>query len=377
METINRFLKTGRESFFLLGPRGTGKSTFIRTMYPHALSLDMLRPDVFRNYSAYPERLRETVLANKEKTTIVIDEIQKAPQLLEVVHSLIEEKKGLQFILTGSSARKLRRAGVNLLAGRALMKHMHPFLASELKGLFKLDKALRDGMIPVVLNSEDAGGALQAYVDLYIREEVLQEGFTRNIGNFTRFLETVSYSHGSVLNVSNVARESQVERKVVEGYLGILEDLLLSFRVSVFTKRAKRATAAHPKFYFFDTGLYSALRPSGPLDRTEERAGEALEGLIGQHLRAWLDYRHPGAQLFYWRTSAGSEVDFIVYGKNLFWAVEVKNGKAVHPQDVRALKTFGEDFPSAKRFLVYRGNERYLRDGILITPCTDFLLGLE
>ncbi|HAS54915.1 MAG: ATPase [Nitrospirae bacterium GWC2_57_13] len=377
METIGRFLKTGRESFFLLGPRGTGKTTIIRTQYPHALFLDMLRPDVFRNYSAYPERLRETVLANKDKKTIVIDEIQKAPQLLEVVHSLIEEKKGLQFILTGSSARKLRTAGVNLLAGRAVMKHMHPFLAAELQGRFKLDEALQRGMIPVVLDSGDPGAALQAYVDLYIREEVQQEGLTRSIGNFTRFLETVSYSHGSILNISNVARESQVERKVVQGYIGILEDLLLSYRLPVFSKRAKRATAAHPKFYFFDTGLYSALRPSGPLDRAEERAGEALEGLVGQHFRTWIDYRHPGAQLFYWRTSAGSEVDFIIYGKNVFWAVEVKNGKTVHPQDLRPLKAFGEDYPGAKRFLLYRGSERLVRDGISIVPCADFLLALE
>lgn len=377
METISRFLKTGKESFFLLGPRGTGKTTIIKTLYPHALFLDLLRPDVFRNYSAYPERLRETVLAHKDKKEIVIDEIQKAPQLLEVVHSLIEEKKGLQFILTGSSARKLRTAGVNLLAGRALMKHMHPFLAAELKGRFKLDKALQRGMIPVVLDSGDPDAALQAYVDLYIREEVQQEGLTRSIGNFTRFLETVSYSHGSILNISNVARESQVERKVVQGYIGILEDLLLAYRVPVFTKRAKRATAAHPKFYFFDTGLYSVLRPSGPLDRTEERSGEALEGLVGQHLRAWLDYRRPGAQLFYWRTSAGSEVDFIVYGKDLFWAVEVKNGRAVHPQDLRPLKAFGEDYPGAERFLLYRGTEQLVREGISIMPCADFLLGLE
>lgn len=377
METIRRFLKAEKQSFFLLGPRGTGKSTFIKTAYPEALYIDLLLPDVFRNYTAYPERLREVVHAQKGKKTVVVDEVQKAPQLLEVVHSLIEEKKGLQFILTGSSARKLRKAGVNLLAGRALMKHMHPFTATELKELFDLEKALSVGLIPLVLNSADPIATLQAYVDLYLREEVQMEGLTRNIGNFSRFLETVSFSHGAVLNVSNVARECQIERKVVEGYIGILEDLLLAYRIPVFTRRAKRAVASHPKFYFFDAGIFNILRPSGPLDRPEEKSGAALEGLVCQHLRAWIDYAHPGCQLHYWRTSAGSEVDFVVYGKDMFSAIEVKNAATIHPQDLRALKSFGEDYPEAKRFLVYRGNERLIRDGISIEPANEFLLGLK
>ncbi len=263
METIRRFLKVEKESFFLLGPRGTGKSTLIKKEFSEALYLDLLLPDVFRNYSAYPERLRELVHAHREKRTIIIDEVQKVPQLLEVVHSLIEEKRGIKFILAGSSARKLRKAGVNLLAGRAVMKHMHPFMAAELKELFNLDKALQSGMIPLVLNSTDPASTLQAYVDLYLREEVQMEGLTRNIGNFSRFLETVSFSHGAVLNISSVARECHMERKIVEGYVGILEDLLLAYRLPVFTRRAKRAVAAHPKFYFFDTGIYATLRPSG------------------------------------------------------------------------------------------------------------------
>lgn len=377
MELIRRFLKADKGSFFLLGPRGTGKSTFIRKAFPKALYIDLLLPDVFRNYIAYPERLREAVNAQRGKKTVIVDEVQKAPQLLEVVHSLIEEKRGTQFILTGSSTRKLRKAGVNLLAGRALMKHMHPFMAAELKGLFDLEKALQVGMIPLVLDSTYPVSTLQAYVDLYLREDVQMERLTRNIGNFTRFLEAISFSHGSVLNVSNVARECQIERKVVEGYIGILEDLLLSFKIPVFTRRAKRAVAAHPKFYFFDAGIFNILRPSGPIDRSQERSGVALEGLVAQHIRAWIDYRHPGCGFYYWRTSAGSEIDFILYGDGIFHAIEVKNAATVHPQDLRALKTFGKDYPEAKRFLVYRGNERLLRDGISIEPATEFLLGLE
>lgn len=377
METIGRFLSTEKQSFFLLGPRGTGKSTFIRKAFPGAVYIDLLLPDVFRNYSAYPERLREMVHAQGKSKTVIIDEVQKAPQLLEVVHSLIEEKRGLQFILTGSSARKLRKGGVNLLAGRALMKHMHPFMAAELKGLFDLKKALQAGMIPLVLNSPDPAETLHAYVDLYLREEVQMEGLTRNIGNFSRFLETVSFSHGAVLNTSNVARECQIERKVVEGYIGILEDLLLAYRIPVFARRAKRAVVSRPKFYFFDSGIFNTLRPSGPLDRPEEKTGAALEGLVAQHIRAWIDYRHPGCRLHYWRTSAGSEVDFIVYGKETFMAIEVKNSAIIHPQDLRALKTFGEDYPEAKRYLIYRGEERLKKDGISIEPAAEFLLGLK
>jgi predicted AAA+ superfamily ATPase len=377
METISRFLKLGKQSSFLLGPRGTGKSTLVKKQFPNALYIDLLLPDVFRNYAARPERLREVVHAERGKKTVIIDEIQKVPELLEVVHNLIEEKRGIQFILTGSSARKLRRAGVNLLGGRLLMQHMHPFMAAELKDLFDLDEALQLGMIPLVFNSTAPLPTLQAYVDLYLREEVQMEGLTRNIGNFSRFLESVSFSHGALLNISNVARECQIERKLVEGYINILEDLLLAFRLPVFTKRAKRAVASHPKFYFFDAGIFNVVRPSGPLDRVEEKSGAALEGLVAQHLRAWIDYFHPSCTLFYFRTSAGSEVDFVVYGKEVFQAIEVKNSATVHPQDLRSLKSFGQDYPQAKRILLYRGKEKLLRDGISIVPAGEFLSGLS
>ncbi|MDP2862418.1 MAG: ATP-binding protein [Desulfobacterales bacterium] len=373
MEKVSRFFESEQQSFFLLGPRGTGKSTTIKDLYPDALYIDLLLPDVHRFYLARPERLRETVLAEKDKNVIVLDEIQKAPQLLEVVHNLMEEKKGRQFILTGSSARKLKKTGADLLAGRALMKHMHPFIAAELKNEFDMEKALKHGTIPVVLDSNNPSASLQAYIDLYIREEVQMEGLTRNVGNFARFLETMSFSHGCVLTISNIARECGVERKTVEGYLYILEDLLLAYRLPVFTKRAKRATVQHSKFYFFDTGIYTALRPSGPLDRPEEKGGPALEGLVAQHLKAWIDYRHPEARLFYWRTSAGSEVDFVVYGKDLFRAIEVKHADTVHPKDLHGLKAFGEDYPEAERTLLYQGREKLLRDGIMIEPCQNFL----
>jgi predicted AAA+ superfamily ATPase len=378
MEKVIRFFKPEKQSFFLLGPRGTGKSTLIKDRYPDAVSIDLLMPDTYRTYLAYPERLRELVYAHKDAKTFVIDEVQKVPQLLDVVHSLMEEKRGRrQFILTGSSARKLKKTGTDLLAGRAVVKRMHPFTAAELGESFRLDTALRYGMIPVVRDSDKPPASLQAYIDLYIREEVQMEGLTRNIGAFARFLEAASFSHGSVLNISNISRECGVERKTIEGYLNILEDLMLAYRIPVFTKRSKRATAQHPKFYFYDTGIYQHLRPSGPLDRPEEKAGAALEGLVAQHLRAWLDYQHPDARLFYWRTSAGSEVDFVVYGKDLFLAIEVKNATTIHPQDLRPLKSFGEDYPEAKLMLLNRGREKLKKENILVQSCDTFLLNLN
>jgi predicted AAA+ superfamily ATPase len=376
MEKIKRFFKVPKQSFFLFGPRSTGKSTLIKDFFPNALYFDLLLPDVFRNYSARPERLIELVHANPDKKVIVLDEVQKVPELLDVVHNLLEEKKERQFILTGSSARKLKKTGIDLLAGRALVKHMHPFLAAELKDKFNLEKALKYGLIPIILNSANHTDSLEAYVDLYIREEIKSEGLTRNIGAFSRFLEAISFSHGAVLNMSNISRECQVERKVVEGYINILEDLLLAFRIQVFLKRAKRAVSSHPKFYFFDAGIYQRLRPSGPLDRPQEITGGALEGLVAQHLRAWLHYKNIAGNLYFWRTVSGNEVDFIVYGKDIFWAIEVKNAVSIHPQDLRSLKTFGADYPEAKRLFLYRGKEKLVRDGITIQPCEEFLFSL-
>jgi len=194
---------------------------------------------------------------------------------------------------------------------------------------------------------------------------------------FRRFLEAVSFSHGSVLNLSNIARECEVNRKTAEGYLAILEDLLLAFRLPVFTKRAQRAVVSHPKFYLFDTGVFRGLRPAGPLDRPEEIEGTALEGLVAQHLRAWAAYSSSRFDLFYWRTAAGSEVDFVVYGASGFWAIEVKNTARIRPEDLRPLRSFGQDYPQCELIFLHRGGEQLRRDGILCLPCGEFLQQLR
>lgn len=378
MEVLTpRIFTPPEESFFLFGPRGTGKSTWLRTRYSDALQIDLLDPEVFRTYSAHPERLTEVVSGNPGKKQIILDEVQKVPDLLDVVHALIEEKRGIQFILTGSSSRKLKRTGVDLLAGRALTCSLFPFIASELKESFDLSTALTSGMVPLITRAKDPEKALKAYVSLYVTEEVRSEGFVRNIGSFSRFLEAISFSHGSVLNVSNVARECQVERKVVENYISILEDMLLSYRLPVFSKRAKRAMASHPKFYFFDAGVFRSFRPTGPLDRPEEIAGTALEGLVAQHLIAWNSYRGSKNALSYWRTRSGNEVDFVLYGKEVFWAIEVKNSTRVEESDLQSLRSFKADYPECETFLLYRGKDRLLKQGVPCIPCEQFLLELD
>ena len=324
--------------------------------------------------SARPERLRQLVEGSNQ-TDVVVDEIQRVPELLNVVHDLMESGEKRRFLLTGSSARKLRRGGVDLLAGRAVNLTMHPFMAAEVP-TFDLDRALDIGMLPLVAGSPDPTATLHAYATLYLDEEVKLEGWARDIGQFARFLETVTFSHGAVLNVANVAREAQVERKTIAAYIEVLEDLLLAFRLPVFTRRAKRETTQQPKFYLFDAGVFRSLRPRGPLDRLSEIGGAALEGLVAQHLRAWIAYSRGDTRLFFWRTRSGVEVDFVVYGDLGFMAVEVQNSPTVRANDLRPLRTFMADYPEAKPLLLYRGSEELMIDGIRCMPVERFLRGL-
>jgi predicted AAA+ superfamily ATPase len=374
---IERFFTAPTDSFFIFGPRGTGKSTWLKRTFPDAYHVDLLDDRTFRAHIAHPERINQIVKANPHQRSYIIGEIQKAPALLDSIHSLIEEYKTHQFILTGSSARKLRRGGVNLLAGRALLTHLHPFMAAELGADFSLDTALRNGLIPLIVSANTPDKTLATYVALYLKEEVKEEGLVRDIGAFARFLEAISFSHGSILNLSNIARECQVSRKIVENYLSIMEDLLLGYKIPVFTKRARRAMTAQPKFYLFDAGVYYHLRPRGPLDSPDEIGGMALEGLVLQHLQAWCDYSSGQVKCYFWRSRGGAEVDFVVYGEHHFHALEVKNAKEIHPKSLRSLKTFLIDYPEASAILLYRGIEKLVVDGIFCCPVDDFLLQLK
>ena len=373
MRHIIRNFKEPGQSFFLLGPRGTGKTTWIRDHFKNAVWIDLLLPNEMHYYAANPERLISTVEGTEDCKTIVIDEIQKVPELLSVVHYLIEQKKGFQFILTGSSARKLKRSGIDLLAGRALLKFMNPFTAAEIGSLFKLEKALEIGMLPLAWDNSNPHAVLKTYTALYLKEEVQAEGLVRNIGDFARFLEIMSFSHGASLNLNNIAAECGVSRSTVANYLQILQDMLLGYTLSVFTKRAQRALASHPKFYLFDAGVFQSLRPRGPLDRPEEICGVALEGLVVQHLKAWIDEQMEHYELTFWRTRGGSEVDFVIYGEKYFWGIEVKNSNTISRSDLSGLKAFREDYPEAELFFLYRGTRRLMQDNILCIPVEEFL----
>ena len=338
--------------------------------------VDLLRSEEYRRLAARPERLRERVRAAPPGTDVVVDEVQRVPELLNVVHHLIESGGGYRFVLTGSSARKLRRGGVNLLGGRALMRSMHPFMAGELGCRFDLDTSLRLGTVPTVVSSDDPKSALAAYASLYVEQEVRAEGLARDVGSFSRFLEAASFSHAATLNISEVARECETSRSTVAGYIELLEDLLLAFRLPVFTRRAKRRLVAHPRFFYFDCGVFRSLRPAGPLDRPTEIGGPALEGLVAQHLRAWLAYSGNDARLYYWRTRGGAEVDFVLYGAGGFWAFDVMNADRVRPADLRGLASFRDEYPEARRILLYRGEHRLVRKGVLCLPVEAFLVGL-
>lgn len=362
----------GKQSFFLFGPRGTGKTSWLKTMIPNGLYIDLLDQEVYFNLLKNPHDI-EAMIPKGFKDWIIIDEVQKIPPLLNEVHRLIEKKR-YRFILTGSSARTLKRKGVNLLAGRALYYKMFPLTAMELGTDFEIKKSLQLGHLPMVYSKEvDPEKYLQAYIHVYLREEVMQEGLVRNAGAFARFLQTASFSQGSTLNITEVAREVGIERKTVEDYFQITEDLLLARRIPVFTKRAKRKTVSHPKFYYFDVGVYRALRPMGPFDLPEEAEGPGLESLVLQEILAINHYFDLNYEIFFWRTTDQLEVDFILYGPKGLVAIEVKRSKKITSGDLKALKAFKSDYPTAKPYIFYGGNKRLYFNDIEAIPVTEAL----
>lgn len=374
-----RHLRAPKGSFFLLGPRGTGKTTWLRDAFPKAVWIDLLEEARYQRYLADAALLGRELDALPRGRTVVIDEVQRLPQLLNEVHRQIE-RNGHRFALTGSSARKLRRAGVNLLAGRAVQRTMHPLAPTELGDDFDLARALRFGTLPVVWTSDEPADTLEAYARLYLREEIQHEALVRNLPGFVRFLPIAALMHGQVLNVSGLARDAGVARTTVEDYVGVLEDTLVAMRLDAFESRLRVRERRHPKLYFVDPGIVRALRGRTGATHAEER-GALLEGMVFGLLRLYRDLgRLDAERITYWAPADArdTEVDFVVSRGDDHVAVEVKASPTLRKEHTKGLRALADLPGLVRRILVYTGEtEQRTADGIDVLPLARFAEELE
>jgi predicted AAA+ superfamily ATPase len=357
----------------LWGARKTGKSTYLKKKFPDSLVFDFLKTDLFIEFSKRPSLLREQLLAQSEDMTghpVILDEVQKVPQILDEVHWLIENK-GFQFILCGSSARKLKRGQANLLGGRAWRYEMFPLTTVE-TGRVDLLRALNHGLIPAHYLQNNYKKSLNAYVSDYLREEVFYEGLTRNIPAFSRFFDAMGYSHGELTNYSNIARECGVDSKTVKEYYQILTDTLLGTRVEPFKKRKNRQTISKAsKFYLSDVGVAGAITRREIHEEKGELFGKAFEHFILMQLVAHSSYSELGYEINFWRTKSGMEVDFIL-GKGEI-AIEVKGTSRVDNRDLKSLSVFIEEYSPRKGFVVCNEKAKRVHGNIIVIPWRMFL----
>jgi predicted AAA+ superfamily ATPase len=376
METIERLLKIElpkRQSAFLWGPRKTGKTTYLRASFPASLSYDMLQTDLFLELTKRPFLLREQLLAadpKQFKEPVIIDEVQKVPQLLDEIHWLVENK-GLRFILCGSSARKLKRGKGNLLGGRAWRYEMHPLVSAEVVDL-NLLKALNRGMIPVHYLEEEYRKSLQAYLRDYLKEEVFAEGLARNIPAFLRFFDAMGYSHGELTNYANIARDCGVDAKTVKEYYQILVDTLLGTMIEPYKRRQERQVITKAgKFYLFDVGVAGAITQRHIPQERGEQFGKALEHFILMEILAHRSYRELNYDVNFWRAKSGLEVDFVLGRGEV--AIEVKGSSRIENADLRSLKAFIEEYHPKKAFVVCNERRPRVDEDIHVQPWRDFL----
>lgn len=354
-----------KKSIFLFGPRQCGKSWLIDHTLKDVHLIDLLSSEMFLRLSQHPEQLEQF---GADGRPIVIDEIQKLPSLLDEVHRLIE-KKGYRFLLTGSSARKLRKKGVNLLGGRARIRRMHPFSAFELKDHFSLERAINFGLLPSVWFSDEPEEDLADYIDEYLRQEIIAEGATRNLPAFSRFLEVAALANGEQIDYASISRDAQVPRSTVQEYFRILQETLLADEVAVWKRGVKRKTVETAKFYLFDTGVVRRLTRRREVVEGTPEYGHLFETLVHHELRAYLDARIRDGVINYWRTQSGTEVDFVV-GTT---AIEAKGKTVVDKRDLNGLRAIAEEGPFDRRIVVSREPLSRVQDGVEILPYRDFI----
>jgi predicted AAA+ superfamily ATPase len=376
MNVIERTLKIDlpqRQSAFLWGPRKTGKSTFLKRHFPQSLVFDFLKTDLYFEFSKQPSLLRQQLLAIDETALqhpVILDEVQKIPQILDEVHWLIENK-GIRFILCGSSARKLKRGHANLLGGRAWRYEMFPFTSKEI-GDADLLTILNRGLVPDHFLSAQYKRSLKSYVADYLKEEVFQEGLTRNIPAFSRFFEAIGYSHGQMINYSNIARECGIDSKTVKEYFQILTDTLLGVMILPFKKRQSRNVISKtPKFYLFDVGVAGAIANRHLNEERGELFGHAFEHFILMELSAHRSYSELEYDIQYWRTKSGLEVDFILGRGEV--AIEIKGNSRVDSKDLRGLATFMQENEPRLAYVVCNEKSRRVQNNITIIPWREFL----
>lgn len=371
-QRLQRFRGLGRESCFLWGPRQTGKSTLLKKLYPGSPYYDLLKSDEFERLNRRPSLLREELIAAHPAAPVIIDEVQKIPHLLDEIQWLIVNRK-IQFILCGSSARKLKRGGGNLLGGRALRYELFPLVSAEIPG-FDLMRALNHGLLPRHYRSNKPKLSGLSYVGDYLKQEIAAEALTRNIPAFARFLEAASFSNGQVVNFINIARECGVSGPTVKEYFQILVDTLLARFIPAFQKRPKRRVIHAPKFYLFDVGIANTLLKRGAISLGSEVFGRAFEHFILQEIIAQSHYSGLEYPIAYWRTASGFEVDFIFGDREV--ALEVKGVDEVLSHHLRSMRAFREEYKPKKSIVVSMDARPRSVDGIIIMPWQTFLTDL-
>ncbi len=378
---IDRIIKLPeKKSFFLFGPRQTGKSTLIDFRFTESVwKIDLLEEETFFVFTKNPSLFRKQAIEKIENggiKTIFIDEVQRAPALLNETQAIMRKYNSCRFILTGSSARKLKRGGANLLAGRAYERSLFPFTYSEIGDGFKLDDVLLYGALPPVIDADtdDKIEILSAYTNTYLREEIKNEGIARNVGGFSRFLDMAAYQSGELLNYSNIARECQIPKRTVQSYYEILEDTFIGFKLEPWRKSIRKRLSAHSKFYLFDTGVTNAInrRLTAPMD--PQWQGKLFEQFIILETYRLINYLRSEANMFFWRTNHGSEVDILLekHG-HILGAFEIKSAQIVHSTHLSGLRSYLQENPDVPCFVISRANDAYKIGDIKIIPWRQYL----
>lgn len=360
------------DSVFLWGPRQVGKTTLLEQTYPQARYYDLLQAKEFERFLRRPSLLSEELESMKEGDVVIIDEIQKVPQLLDEIHALIYKKK-IRFILSGSSPRKLIRSGANLLGGRALKKMLFPLVSAEIPD-FNLIKAVNNGLIPRHYMINNPWERFRAYIGVYLSEEIREEALSRNLKSFSRFLEVAAMSNGEMIVYKNIAQDCGIDHRTVKEYFQILNDTLIGYLIPGFTATVKRRAIQAPRFYFFDVGIANYLLNRKNILPGTEIFGHSFEHLIIQELIAYLSYTQSSENITYWRTSSGYEVDAIIGNGRI--AIEIKSTDEVKSRHLKGLKAFKEDFLHARIIIVSLDKYSRVMNGVEIIPAGQFLKSL-